>query len=115
MGCREGTLKESTEMRIRLLPEAERDLEIGAHFYESQQPGLGIYFNDCLTADIESLRFYAGIYETYRGFQRSLSKRFPFSIYYILNEDCVDIYAILDARQDPETIYAILESPRTNR
>jgi hypothetical protein len=68
-------------MRIRLLPEAEKELEIGADFYESQQPGLGSYFNDCLTADIESLRIYAGIHETYRGFQRFLSKRFPFSIW----------------------------------
>lgn len=102
-------------MRLRLLPEAERDLEIAADFYESQQSGLGSYFNDCLTADIESLRFDAGIHETYRGFQRSLSKRFPFSIYYILSDDCVDIYAVLDARQDPETIDAILESPRTKR
>jgi hypothetical protein len=65
-------------MKIRLLPEAERDLEIAADFYESQQSGLGSYFNDCLTADIESLRIYAGIHETYRGFQRSLSKRSRF-------------------------------------
>lgn len=36
-------------MKIRLLPEAERDLEIGADFYESQRPGLGSYFNGCLT------------------------------------------------------------------
>jgi len=42
-------------MKLRLLPEAERDLEIGADFYESQRPGLGTYFNDCLTSDIESL------------------------------------------------------------
>ena len=49
-------------MKIRLLPEAERDLEIAADFYESQQSGLGSYFNDCLTADIESLRIYAGIH-----------------------------------------------------
>lgn len=34
-------------MRIRLLPEAERDLEIGAEFYEAQKAGLGVYFNDC--------------------------------------------------------------------
>jgi len=42
-------------MKMRLLPEAERDLEIAADFYESQQSGLGSYFNDCLTADIESM------------------------------------------------------------
>lgn len=99
-------------MRIRLLPEAERDLEIGADFYESQAAGLGIYFNDCLASDIESLKLYAGIHEKYRGFNRSLSKRFPFLIYYQLNEDFVEIYAVLDARQDPRKIDAALESPR---
>jgi hypothetical protein len=36
-------------MKLRLLPEAERDLEIGADFYESQKIGLGTYFNDCLS------------------------------------------------------------------
>ena len=100
-------------MRIRLLPEAERDLEIGADFYESQQAGLGIYFHDCLSSDIESLKLYAGIHEQYRCFYRSLSKRFPFSIYYKLNVDCVEIYAVLDARQDPRAIDAALDSPRT--
>ena len=100
-------------MRIRLLPEAERDLEIGADFYESQKAGLGVYFNDCLASDIESLKLYAGIHEKYRGLYRSLSKRFPFSIYYKLNEDVVEIFAVLDARQDPRKTDAALESPRT--
>ena len=54
-------------MKIRLLPEAEKDLEIAADFYESQRSGLGSHFNDCLTADIESLRIYAVIHETYRA------------------------------------------------
>jgi len=43
-------------MKLRILPEAERDLEIGADFYESQREGLGRYFNDCLSSDIESMR-----------------------------------------------------------
>ena len=99
-------------MRIRLLPEAERDLEIGADFYESQKAGLGIYLNICLASDIESLKLYAGIHEEYRGFYRSLSKRFPFSIYYKVKKDFVEIYAVLDARQDPRKIDTALESPR---
>ena len=69
-------------MKIWLLPEAERDLEIGADFYQSQRPGLGIYFNDCLASDIESLKLFAGIHEQYRGFHRALPKRLPFAIYY---------------------------------
>jgi len=48
-------------MKIRILPEAEHDLEIGADFYESQRERLGRYSNDCLLTDIDSLLLYAGI------------------------------------------------------
>jgi plasmid stabilization system protein ParE len=102
-------------MRLRLLPAAERDLEIGADFYESQRRGLGVYFNDCLSTDIESLRSFAGIHEQYRGFFRTISKRFPFAIYYRIQDDIVELFAVLDCRQDPQTIDSILESPRTTR
>ena len=88
-------------MKIRLLPEAERDLELGADFYESQQPGLGSYFTECLASDIDSLSLYGGIHEQYRDFYRALSKRFPFVIYYKVNGDSVEVYAVLDGRQDP--------------
>ena len=69
-------------MKIRILPEAEYDLELGADFYESQREGLGRYFNDCLMADIESLRIYAGVHGRVYDLFRSLSKRFPFAIFY---------------------------------
>ena len=55
-------------MKIRLLPEAEQDLEIGANFYESQQAGLGLYFNDCLMSDIESLKLYGAFTNNTVGF-----------------------------------------------
>jgi plasmid stabilization system protein ParE len=100
-------------MRIRLLPEAESDLEMGADFYESQSPGLGMYFTDCLATDIDSLALFGGIHEQYRSFFRSRSKRFPFMIYYMINGDYVEVYAVLDARQDPEAIDARLDPPRT--
>lgn len=100
-------------MRVRLLPEAERDLEIGADFYASQSLGLGLYIHDCLASDIESLLQFAGIHEKYRGFFRALSRRFPFAIYYSIDQDWVEIYAVLDCRQDPRTIDAILTTPRT--
>ena len=61
-------------MNIRILPEAERDLELGADFYESQRKGLGRYFNDSLLADIESLQIYAGVHERVHNLFRCLSK-----------------------------------------
>ena len=115
MGGFEEAIAEPPQMRLRLLPEAERELEIGADFYESQRVGLGAYFNDCLASDIESLNLYAGIHEQYRGFFRLLSKRFPFAVYYRLTQDWIEIYAVLDCRQDTRTIDAILDSQRTSR
>ncbi len=102
-------------MKLRLLPEAELDLELGADFYESQRMGLGIYFNDSLASDIESLQLYGGIHELYREFFRCFSKRFPFAIYYKLHDNCVEVYAVLDCRKDPAAIDAILNSPRANQ
>ncbi len=101
-------------MKIRILPEAERDLEIGADFYEAQRVGLGRYFNDCPMSDIESLQLYAGIHQRHHGFHLCMSKRFPFAIFYDMTEKTIDVYAVLDCRQVPATIEARLESPRRN-
>ena len=35
------------------------------------------------------------------GLHRKISDRFPFSIYYRVEGNLVDVVAILDARQDP--------------
>ena len=88
-------------MRIRILNEAEKDLEEGYRFYESQSPGLGSYFLDSLYSDIDSLSYFAGIHPVVFGYNRLLSKRFPFAIYYRIIDDVVLIFAILDCRRNP--------------
>jgi len=91
-------------MRIRILPEAERDLDLGADFYEAQSPGAGASFIRGLLDDIDGLLKHGGVHAKYRGFHRAMSHRFPFAIFYALNGDMIDIYAVLDCRQDPATI-----------
>jgi len=39
---------------IEILDKAEDDLVNGFKFYEEQQPGLGEYFRESLSADIDS-------------------------------------------------------------
>lgn len=102
-------------MKIRILPEAERDLEIGADFYESQRERLGLYFNDCLLTDIESLQFYAGIHERHFGLYRSMSQRFPFAIYYDVEGEFISIFAVLDCRQDPSAVENRLKGAQIKR
>ena len=90
-------------MRVELRVEARHDLLEGAWFYEQQREGLGDYFTDCLFEDLDRLEREAGIHEKVFGLHRKLSKRFPFAIYYRVEESVVDVVAILDCRRDPDT------------
>lgn len=89
-------------MKVLVLEEATDDLAQGFLFYENQEAGLGDYFLDSLWSDIHSLRFYGGIHAKHFGFNRLLSKRFPYAIYYRVDMDgIVRIRAVLDCRQNP--------------
>jgi len=91
-------------VRIEILPEARDDLLAGFWFYERQGRGLGAYFRDSLDRDIESLCQLGGVHSVVFGYHRKLSRRFPFAIYYRIEEDVVRIRAILDCRKRPSWI-----------
>ena len=91
-------------MRIEILDSAEKDLLDGFKFYERQSKGLGNYFLESLFSDIDSLNLYAGIHAIHFGYNRMLSKRFPFAIYYKSDKEIVRVYAILDCRRNPAWI-----------
>jgi hypothetical protein len=91
-------------VNIEVLDEAQEDLTQGFHFYESREPGLGSYFIDCLFSDIDSLFIYAGIHQVVFAYHRCLSKRFPFAIYYSVENELVRVHAVLDCRRNPSWI-----------
>ena len=91
-------------MKVRVLDSAKRHLIEGAKFYEEQGSGLGNYFLDALFADIDSLAFYGGIHPLFFRFHRSVAKRFPFAIYYLLTGEEVRVYAVLDCRRRPSWV-----------
>lgn len=88
-------------MKVGISSGAEADIADGYWYYERQSPGLGDYFRSCIFADIESLMYFGGIHEIVDGLHRSLSKRFPFGIYYAVEGEFVTVVAILDLRRDP--------------
>ena len=91
-------------MKIEVLDEAEADLAEGFEFYERQSKGLGGYFVESILADIKFLQNYAGFHTLHFGYYRLLAKRFPFGIYYRVEDHVVRVYAVLDARRDPAWI-----------
>lgn len=89
-------------MKIKILGSASQDLVDGYWFYENQAEGIGRYFLDTLYSDIDSLVLHAGIHSIhFEKFHRLLSKRFPFAIYYRVENETILIYSILDCRRDP--------------
>jgi plasmid stabilization system protein ParE len=102
-------------VRIDILPEARDDLLAGFRFYEQQAPRLGKYFPHSISGDIESLAIHAGAHAKVFGYHRSLSKRFPFAIYYRVEENVVRIRAILDCRRNPSWIRRKLAGRRSEQ
>lgn len=90
----------SRKFIIRL--EAENDIDSAFNWYEKQHTGLGREFalelSSSMDRIIETPRLYT---ELYRGIRRALIKRFPYGIYYFLNEKDIIVFAILHLGMNP--------------
>ncbi len=96
---------------IRISDEALDDLDDGFWFYEAQETGLGDYFASQLSADIDGLKVTAGIHgKREHGYHRLLSHKFPYAVYYTLEDDEAVVWAVVDCRRNPEWIRQHLES-----
>ncbi len=92
-------------MKIQYLGTAKQDLRDGFSFYESKDSGLGMYFLETLYSDIDSLKLFVGIHSVhFEKYHQMLSKRFPFAVYYRIEENIIRVYAVLDCRKNPAWI-----------
>lgn len=92
-------------MKIQILDLAKDDLIDGHRFYEKKEAGLGDYFLRNLFADIDQLQITTGSHlKPYRDYHRVLSKRFPFAIFYTVEDEVVKVRAVVDCRRRPSWI-----------
>jgi len=97
-------------MRVRIDLAAQNDLISGYYFYERSEEGVGEYFLSSLYSDIDALKIFAGIHrKAYKDMHRSLSRRFPFAIYYTIQSNEIVVCAVLDCRKNPSWIRKRLE------
>ncbi|MDL5046254.1 hypothetical protein QQ054_09425 [Oscillatoria amoena NRMC-F 0135] len=87
------------------------DLADARCFYDLSGKTVGEYFFDTLFSEIDSLSLYGGIHARRYGFHTMLSKRFPYAVYYLLQNDEVIVFRVLDCRQDPQVIEGKLSHP----
>ena len=103
MGLREGPHTAwGVAVRLIIQPEAERDLAEAFTWYETQRPGLG---NELLLSIEASLAAIQRRPETFpvvhREIRRALIRRFPYGIFFVIDEASLIVIAIFHAKRDP--------------
>lgn len=89
------------ELRVR--PEAERDIEDAAGWYEQQRPGLGQAFLDEVLQSLRQAAEQPDLYPTvHRGTRRALTRRFPFGVYFRVEREMIVVVAVLHVSRDPQ-------------
>jgi plasmid stabilization system protein ParE len=90
-------------VELVIAPEAELDIAEAYAWYEGRRVGLGEDFLSSVDACLESIRrrpdIYPVVYESYR---RSLTRRFPYAVFYEPAETTVTIYAVFHTSRDPD-------------
>jgi plasmid stabilization system protein ParE len=90
-------------MKIVIRPETEAEITEAYHYYEAVSEGLGGAFllavEACLDGIERSPTMYAAIYKDVR---RGLLRRFPYGIFYIVEQEAIVVLACFHARRDPK-------------
>ncbi|MGH8643422.1 MAG: type II toxin-antitoxin system RelE/ParE family toxin [Gammaproteobacteria bacterium] len=89
-------------VEVRLRPEAEQDLSDAALWYEGQRSGLGQQFLDEVVAIFATIAETPVMYPTvHRSTRRAVVHRFPFSVYYRVEDTEVVIVAVMHGSRHP--------------
>jgi len=87
---------------IRLRDEAEADLNEAAIWYQQQQGGLGNEFLDEVVSLLQSIQQHPLAYPViHRETRRALMRRFPFGVFYRVENEYIVVVAIIHASRHP--------------
>ncbi|MBW4632221.1 MAG: type II toxin-antitoxin system RelE/ParE family toxin [Iphinoe sp. HA4291-MV1] len=92
-------------MKYNLLirPEAELDIEEAFEWYEEHNPGLGFEFVRAVDTCLATIGRITLAYPlVHQEVQRALIRRFPYGIFYLLEEDTIFVIACFHVKRDPQ-------------
>ena len=88
---------------IHFRPEAESDIEDAAVWYEKQREGLGYDFLDEVLTTCETISENPILYPViHRHTRRAVIHRFPFGIYYRIEEEIIVVVAVMHGSRHPK-------------
>jgi plasmid stabilization system protein ParE len=90
-------------MKLRYTDRAKDDEELAFAWYERQRRWLGYEFLDCVEAAVKSIIENSAMYRIhFLHFRGCLVRRFPFTVFYTVEENEIVLHSVFDNRQDPE-------------
>lgn len=90
---------------LRFLAEVEEDVIGGYVWYETKSPGLGEEFLRVFYACAGEIPRNPLLYPKVHGeFRRHLLRRFPYSIYFRIEDDTIIVFGVFHCARDPRTV-----------
>ncbi|MFH1066995.1 MAG: type II toxin-antitoxin system RelE/ParE family toxin [bacterium] len=90
-------------------PRAEADLAKTFLWYESKGVGLGSQFIYNVEAAVAFIsRHPLALRKYYKEYRRALVRRFPYGVFYVVDEAQISILSVMHLAQNPEQIFEIL-------
>jgi len=91
--------------KLVIEPAAEKDILVEYRWYEDRRVGLGLKFLDALDALFERILENPLLYvEVIPDVRRSVSRTFPYLIFYTCESESIHILGVIHAAQNPNYI-----------
>lgn len=94
-------------MNLFYTSRAKEDIDLAFAWYERQRRGLGFDFLDCMESSVNLIIETPDLYkfivlDKHLKFQVCIIRRFPFSIFYTVEDEKIIIHSVFDNRQNPD-------------
>ncbi len=83
-------------------PKAEADLAEAKAWYNGERDGLGEEFLDCVDEAFGQIRTLPNASrKVYLDLRRKLVRRFPYAVFYRIDDDQITVVAVYHCKRDP--------------
>ena len=98
------------------LPEVEEDVIAGYLWYEGKSSGLGEDFLRVFYACANEIARNPLLYpKRYSEFHRRLLRRFPYALYYMIEDNKIIVFGLFHCARDPQAINLKLQNRESER
>jgi plasmid stabilization system protein ParE len=88
---------------LQITASAESDIQESAEWYEKQTDGLGFEFLRAVDARVHSIQRNPLLFTPiYKSIRRATLKRFPFGIFYLVQDEAIIIVACIHLSRNPK-------------